>query len=149
LAIRSQQKDPDSFEREAFTEAAFQVEKRKLRLWRKQGAVGKLHNIVRFVRASPQRRELMKSLACGRRDEDDYQLFGDVRAAIDLKLMQNNKTKWNLTFLMIQRAIRKREQIDHLITYLDTKAAEPRQRVPVQDHLSPQDWLLLAEVAED
>lgn len=45
-----------------------------------------------------------------------------------------------------QRAIRKREQIDHFITYLDTKAAEPRQRVPVQDHLSPQDWLLLAEI---
>ncbi|KAJ3453850.1 hypothetical protein MRS44_018482 [Fusarium solani] len=142
-------RDPDSFERETFTEAAFQVEKRKLRLWRKQGAVGKLHNIVRFVRTSPQRRELMKSLACGRRDEDDYQLFGDVRAAIDLKLMQNNETKWNLTFLMIQRAIRKREQIDHFITYLDTKAAEPRQRVPVQDPLSQQDWLLLAEVAED
>jgi hypothetical protein len=91
----------------------------------------------------------MKSLACGRRDEDDYQLFEDVRAAIDLKLMQNNETKWNLTFLMIQRAIRKREQIDHFITYLDTKAAEPRQRVPVRDHLSQQDWLLLAEVAED
>lgn len=64
--------DPDSFEREAFTEAAFQVEERELRLWRKRGAVGKLHNIVRFVRASPQRGELMKSLACGRRDEDDF-----------------------------------------------------------------------------
>ncbi|KAI8399962.1 hypothetical protein FOFC_18781, partial [Fusarium oxysporum] len=38
--------DPDSFEREAFTEAAFQVEERELRLWRKRGAVGKLHNIV-------------------------------------------------------------------------------------------------------
>lgn len=138
--------DPDSFEREAFTEAAFQVEERELRLWRKQGAVGKLHNIVRFVRASPQRRELMKSLACSQRNEDDYQLFEEDRAAIDLELMQNNETRWNSTFLMIQRAIRKREQIDHFITYLDTKAAEPRQRVPVQDHLSPQDWLLLAEI---
>ncbi|KAJ0118967.1 Uncharacterized protein HZ326_31851, partial [Fusarium oxysporum f. sp. albedinis] len=68
------------------------------------------------------------------------------RAAIDLELMQNNETRWNSTFMMIQRAIRKREQIDHFITYLDTKAAEPRQRVPVQDHLSQQDWLLLAEI---
>uniref|UniRef100_A0A0D2YFF6 HAT C-terminal dimerisation domain-containing protein n=1 Tax=Fusarium oxysporum (strain Fo5176) TaxID=660025 RepID=A0A0D2YFF6_FUSOF len=138
--------DPDSFEREAFTEAAFQVEERELRLWRKRGAVGKLHNIVRFVRASPQRRELMKSLACSQRDEDDYHLFEEDRAAIDLELMQNNETRWNSTFMMIQRAIRKREQIDHFITYLDTKAAEPRQRVPVQDHLSQQDWLLLAEI---
>ncbi|EXA32070.1 hypothetical protein FOVG_16646 [Fusarium oxysporum f. sp. pisi HDV247] len=92
--------DPDSFEREAFTEAAFQVEERELRLWRKRGAVGKLHNIVR----------------------------------------------WNSTFLMIQRAIRKREHINHFIAYLETKTSEPRQRVPVQDQLSPQDWLLLAEI---
>ncbi|KAI8411655.1 hypothetical protein FOFC_08249 [Fusarium oxysporum] len=54
--------------------------------------------------------------------------------------------RWNSTFMIIQRAIRKREQIDYFITYLDTKAAEPRQRVPVQDHLSQQDWLLLAEI---
>ncbi|RKK19242.1 hypothetical protein BFJ67_g17515 [Fusarium oxysporum f. sp. cepae] len=74
--------DPDSFEREAFTEAAFQVEERELRLWRKRGA----------------------------------------------------------------RAIRKREHIDHFIAYLETKTSEPRQRVPVQDQLSPQDWLLLAEI---
>ncbi|KAL9572233.1 hypothetical protein ACKAV7_003616 [Fusarium commune] len=45
--------DPDSFEREAFTEAAFQVEERELRLWRKRGAVGKLHNIVRLLGQSP------------------------------------------------------------------------------------------------
>ncbi|EXU94577.1 hAT family dimerization domain protein [Metarhizium robertsii] len=138
--------DADSFEREAFTEAAFQVEERELRLWRKRGAVGKLHNIVRFIRASPQRRELMKSLACNQRDDNDYQLFDEERAAIDLELMQNNETRWNSTYLMIQRAIRKREQIDHFITYLETKAGDPRQRVPVQDHLSPQDWLLLTEI---
>ena len=30
--------------------------------------------------------------------------------------------------------------------YLETKAGEPRQRVPMQDHLSPQDWLLLTEM---
>lgn len=29
------------------------------------------------------------------------------------------------------------------VTYLDTKVAEPRQRVPVQYQLSPQDWILL------
>uniref|UniRef100_A0A0D2YCV7 HAT C-terminal dimerisation domain-containing protein n=1 Tax=Fusarium oxysporum (strain Fo5176) TaxID=660025 RepID=A0A0D2YCV7_FUSOF len=139
-------KDPDSFEREAFTEAAFQVEESELRLWRKRGAVGKLHNIIRFVRASPQRRELIKYLACDQNDEDGYQLFEEERAAIDLELMQNNETIWNSTFLMIQRAIRKREHIDHFIAYLETKTSEPRQRVPVQDQLSPQDWLLLAEI---
>ncbi|KAJ3455354.1 hypothetical protein MRS44_013954 [Fusarium solani] len=70
------------------------------------------------------------------RDEDDYYLFEEDRAAIDLALMQNNETRWNSTFLMIQRVIRKREQIDYFIIYLDMKAVEPRQRVPVQDYLS-------------
>ncbi|KAF4333664.1 transposase, partial [Fusarium beomiforme] len=124
--------DPDSFEREAFTEAAFQVEERELRLWRKRGAVGKLHNIVRFVRASPQRRELMKSLACDQNDEDGYQLFEEERAAIDLKLMQNNETRWNSTFLMIQRAIREREHIDHFIAYLETKTVSATKRSSTQ-----------------
>jgi hypothetical protein len=138
--------DPDSFEREAFTEAAFQVEERELRLWRKRGVVGKLHNLIRFVRASPQRRELMRSLAKNKLDDDSHQLFEEERAAIDLELMQNNETRWNSTFLMIQRAIRKRDHIDHFVTYLETRVAEPRQRVPVQDQLSPQDWILLAEI---
>ncbi|TVY62365.1 hypothetical protein Focb16_v004363 [Fusarium oxysporum f. sp. cubense] len=115
---------------EAFTEAAFQVEERELGLWRKRGAVGKLHNIVRFVRASPQRRELMKSLACDQNDQDGYQLFEEERAAIDLELLQNNETRWKSTFLMIQSAIRKREHVNYFVAYLETKASEPRQRVP-------------------
>ncbi|KAF5700392.1 transposase [Fusarium mundagurra] len=90
---------------------------------------------------SPRRLSKLKS-----NDEDGYQLFEEEGAAIDLELMQNNETRWNSTFLMIQRAIRKREHIDHFIAYLETKTSEPRQRVPVQDQLSPQDWLLLAEI---
>jgi hypothetical protein len=88
----------------------------------------------------------MRSLANNKLDHDSYQLFEEERAAIDLELMQNNETRWNSTFLMIQRAIRKREHIDHFVTYLDTKVAESRQRVPVQDQLSPQDWIQLAEI---
>jgi hypothetical protein len=84
--------DHDSFEREAFAEAAFHVEKRVPRLWRKRGVVGKPHNIVRFVRASPQRRELMKSLAGNKIDGDTYLPFEEERASIDLELMQNNET---------------------------------------------------------
>lgn len=35
----------------------------------------------------PQRRELMKSLACNQRNDNDYQLFNKERAAINLKLI--------------------------------------------------------------
>lgn len=34
-------------------------------LWKKRGAIGKLRNIVRFIRASPQRRPSFRSISCG------------------------------------------------------------------------------------
>ena len=34
-------------------------------LWRKRGAIGRLHNIVRYIRASPQRRQFFKSIEIG------------------------------------------------------------------------------------
>ncbi len=39
--------------------------KRIKELWRKRGAIGKLHNIVKYIRASPQRRQFFKSIICG------------------------------------------------------------------------------------
>lgn len=37
--------------------------KEDLRHWRKKGPVGKFHNIVKFIRLSPQRCELFKRIA--------------------------------------------------------------------------------------
>lgn len=34
-------------------------------LWRKRGAIGRLHNIVRYIRASPQRRQFFRSIEVG------------------------------------------------------------------------------------
>lgn len=34
-------------------------------IWRKQGALGRLHNIVRYIRMSPQRREEFREIAVG------------------------------------------------------------------------------------
>ena len=34
-------------------------------LWRKRGAIGRLNNIVRYIRASPQRRQFFKSIVIG------------------------------------------------------------------------------------
>lgn len=34
-------------------------------LWRKRGAIGRLHNIVRYIRASPQRRQFFRSIILG------------------------------------------------------------------------------------
>ncbi|PCD26624.1 hypothetical protein AU210_013046 [Fusarium oxysporum f. sp. radicis-cucumerinum] len=110
-----------------------------------------------LTEVSPDLRTLQTYWACSKCDErGKSSLFVATNTTSPIEHLRrshmmteadgNAETRWNSTFMMIQRAIRKREQIDHFITYLDTKAAEPRQRVPVQDHLSQQDWLLLAEI---
>jgi hypothetical protein len=39
--------------------------KRIRELWRKRGAIGRLHNIIKYIRASPQRRQFFRSIVCG------------------------------------------------------------------------------------
>jgi hypothetical protein len=39
--------------------------KRIQELWRKRGAIGRLHNIIKYIRASPQRRQFFRSIVCG------------------------------------------------------------------------------------
>jgi hypothetical protein len=40
-----------------------QQEKKALASWRKLGPIGKLHNIVTYIRKTPQRRERFSNLA--------------------------------------------------------------------------------------
>ena len=39
----------------------YEAAQREMALWRKKGAFGKFHNIVKFIRASPQRRQRFQS----------------------------------------------------------------------------------------
>lgn len=50
--------DPEAFEAEANIQ-----EKKALASWRKLGPIGKLHDIVTFIRKTPQRRERFSNLA--------------------------------------------------------------------------------------
>ncbi len=34
-------------------------------LWRKRGALGRLHNVIRYIRGSPQRREFFRDMTTG------------------------------------------------------------------------------------
>ena len=49
--------------------------------WRKKGAVGKLHNVVVFIRASPKRREWFKQVV----DEEDEGVNGKLRWLCEVK----------------------------------------------------------------
>jgi len=101
----------------------------ELEAWRKKGPIGKLHNVVVFIRRTPQRRELVLSFA------DD--IDSDIRDILlepsasdsNIMLLQDNDTRWNSTYLMIDRALRKSNLIDAFIRRAETYSEEYK-RVP-------------------
>ncbi len=59
--------------------------------------IGKLHNLIRFIRASPQREALFLDIA---------EPFPNAADGIDshtrhLTVIDDNKTRWNSTYLTI------------------------------------------------
>ncbi|KAG6980032.1 hypothetical protein FocnCong_v009668 [Fusarium oxysporum f. sp. conglutinans] len=75
--------------------------------WRTKGPIGKLRNIVKFIRSSPQRSEQFKRVA-REQDHEGYQLCEESTAEVEV--VMNNETRWNSAYMMIERALRK--QID-------------------------------------
>jgi hypothetical protein len=71
-------------------------------LWRKFGCLGRLHNLVRYIRLTPQRREEFAAIVVG----------GDLSAFDGLELIQNNSTRWNSWFHSITRALNVRERLE-------------------------------------
>ena len=67
--------------------------------WRDKGVIGKLHNIIVYIRSSPQRREAFKRVVLGD-DETD-----------SLMPVLDNSTRWNLTYGSLHRALKIRVRI--------------------------------------
>jgi hypothetical protein len=133
--------DADAFELEDEANATPERAQEQLKAWRKKGPVGKLHNIVVFIRASTQRKELFKNISLASIEEIDGMLVnGDTK---HLGLVKDNTTRWNSTYLMITRALKKRQELDAFIQVLDVRQAE--KRVPREDRLSAEDWLILTD----
>jgi hypothetical protein len=63
--------------------------------WRKTGPLGKLHNIVVFIRCSAQR----------------IQRFKEINEKKGL--LRDNDTRWNSKYYMVERAIELADQIDY------------------------------------
>ncbi|KAK5991211.1 Putative AC9 transposase-like protein [Cladobotryum mycophilum] len=76
-----------------------------LKHWRKKSPIGKLHNIVKFIRASPQRTEEFKKSVLEDYNDGDFMLVNESDR--ELELIINNETRWNSTYLMIERALGK------------------------------------------
>jgi hypothetical protein len=126
-------RDPESFEMEVVLLDALDRENEKLKAWRKQGPIGKLHNIVVFIRRSPQRREAFLRLAAS---HEEY---------AKLMLIQDNSTRWNSVYMMIDRAMKKQADVQVFVLQ-STMEKEKYKRVDVEDHLTTEDWRVLTEV---
>ncbi|WKT54064.1 hypothetical protein QSH57_004648 [Fusarium oxysporum f. sp. vasinfectum] len=90
-------------------------ERELLREWRKRGPIGKLHNLVYWIRRNPQRRELFLSITSGKVDQSIMAELGVWFVDDTLKglmVKADNDTRWNSVYLMVHRALRLRDIID-------------------------------------
>jgi hypothetical protein len=90
--------------------------------WRAFGAVGKLHNVVKYIRGSPQRREAYSIV----RDE----LQKEAQKKLKVPVMDND-TRWGSVMDMIEYALENR-------TYLDMYCRSIEELE--EDRLTEQDW---------
>jgi hypothetical protein len=125
-------KDGENFDEEILINRMLVREQAELQAWRKKGPIGKLHNVVVFIRRSPQRQETFSELAEA----------GDKHA--DLALLQDNATRWNSAYLMIDRALKKRANVDK---FIDNAIYEMQKSKTLsrEDKLADEDWRVLEE----
>jgi len=101
-------------------------------LWRKFGSIGKIHNTVKYIMRSDQRRQHFLS---GQGSTSDDLLF-DHTARL---LIKDGGVRWNSTFHMMLRAV----QLKGAITkFQDQPLDDTRERAysPALDELDDHDW---------
>lgn len=124
--------EAESFETEILINSTLAREQAELLSWRKQGPVGKLHNLVVFIRRSPQRRETWQELKSA----------GEP----DLQLIQDNSTRWNSVYLMIQRALAMKDRI-LLFMIRNEEEKDAKKRLADEDKLTLEDWRIISETS--
>ena len=109
---------------------ALQNEQKEIDIWRKKGPIGKLHNVVKFIRNTPQRREGFISITVNNTlTNTDFD---------HLMVKSDNATRWNSAYDIIHRALKLRRRID--IYCFDHKSSLE------QDTLTPDDWTSLTTI---
>jgi len=122
------------------------VDLQVVQAWRKRRPVGKLHNLVHWVRRSPKRKDKFMSYSTGTAVSD---LAGGLLDADEpppgLVLVSDNATRWNSTLAMILRAIRIRSVLDVFCAVSQAERKE-EDRMPAEDILNDEDWHVLTEL---
>jgi hypothetical protein len=133
-------------------------ELKELELWRKRGPVGKLHNIVKYITWTGQRQQLFEKI-----QEIEVASLPDGDPAKKVyKLVEDQDTRWNSSYDMIERAVMLRTAIDEFIRkimkeyndYISKITHNGARRLPRKhqprpaicgDYLSVDDWSVLTE----
>jgi hypothetical protein len=108
--------------------------------WRIKGPIGKFHNIVTFIRASPQRRQEFATSIKAIIEQSQSAEDTDLDFSSSLSVILENSTRWNSTFLSIQRGLRLKSCIQlFLLQHSDALN---------QDLLTEEDWNQLENISK-
>lgn len=120
-------------------------ESRHMNVWRRKGPCGKLHNIVKYIKRSPQRIEQFEDI--------QRRLISPTRPAGKAevyKLVDDNDTRWNSMDDCIERALYVQPALDEFIEKETDNWHVARRRKQkalrpsiVDDHLTMDDWEVL------
>ena len=113
---------------------AITTENKAIDEWRRIGPLGKLRNLITWIRGSPQRLEGFVHTV--------ELLCKEVTNAQNLTI--RSPTQWNADCLAIERALLMCRTVDIYIA--EIIAQDPR--LPIQrDQLTPEDWIYLTNIA--
>jgi hypothetical protein len=105
------------------------------RLWREKGPIGRLHNFVKFIGRSDQRRTEFAALQVAQAAAKGEKIF-------IYQLISDGGVRWNSTYAMIKRGLKLRDAID--LYYKRYKGPSSSTEYDIsQDELSPEDWAIL------
>jgi hypothetical protein len=117
--------------------------------WRKKGPVGKFHNSILHIRASPQRQEEFAELLVGIIEKDLegkfnacglHYLHSILITCPELTVIVDNDTRWNSTYLSIVRGLKLKRKI---MAYSHNNRADLGA-----DFLTEDDWKALEDIAQ-
>jgi hypothetical protein len=151
--------DVDAFE----PELVISVEQLELQQWRRIGPIGKLHNLIKYITHSSNRRERFHEI---QRDQPQPLRNQDDRAKESYDLIKDNRTRWNSWFDAAERALALKQSIDDFVdqeleeytvqmAMFKSRGArgarggtEPKQPSIFDDRLTSEDWSIIAQYTQ-
>jgi hypothetical protein len=85
-----------------------------------RGLVGKLHDIIKFIRTSTQHIEAFKADAREHEEAGIYTLAEEPTA--EQEVIQSNATRCNSTYMMVKRALIKQSELNSFTQVLGLEA---------------------------